>query len=214
VFVWWLGWIDPPEAIARSLALRAAAAGGGAAGATLEAIPCPPLRRLRLYVVCTRECDGVWRVMGVSGLRSMLLSDPGRVPPEPPDVAQRRINDAVSDDRPAIDEAGAREMIGCHMRLSGLHPGLVLDAFDRARIAQADGDEDRLQAIAEGLFDSAGIERIGVERAADHWESTFDYWAVEEPGRPIDTLRVVLETDGRLRTVEILATEVRPPSGG
>jgi hypothetical protein len=53
-----------------------------------------------------------------------------------------------------------------------------------------------------------------IGRGADGWEATFDYWAIDRPDRPIDTLRVILEADGRLRTVEILAAGINAPGGG
>lgn len=204
VLLWGLGWVEPPEALSRSLARRSAVSGGSAAEATVEAIPCPPLRRLRLYLVCTRGCSEVWRVVGVRGLRPILLSNPGRVPPEPPEEAQRRINDALAGEGLVLDETGARAMIGCHMALAGMYPDLIVNAMDRLRIEQAAGDEDRLREFAESLLDPAAIERIRVNRAGDRWEATFDYWATELPDRPVYTLRVVLEADGRLDTVETL----------
>ena len=187
---------------------------GPAEEATVDPIPCPPLRRLRLYLVCTRECAEVWRVVGVRGLRPVLLSNPGRVPPEPPEEAQRRINDVLAGEGLVLDADGAREMIGCHMTLAGLFPDLIVNAMDRVRIEQAAGDEDRLLEFAESLVDPAATGRIQVDRVGERWEATFDYWATDLPDRPIQTLRAVLETDGRLFTVETLPAAVTGPGAG
>lgn len=213
VLLWGTGWMEPPEPLTRALARHAAVSTVEAGEAMVDRIPCPPLSRLRLYVVCTEDCAGVWRVIGVRGLRTMLLANPGRVPPEPREEAQRRINDAIAGDSLDLDEAGARAMIGCHLALDGMLPDLILSNTDRLRIEQASGDEDRLRVIAASLIDPESIERLRVDRAGDRWESTFDYWATELPGRPIYELRVVLKDDGRLDNVETLPVGVTAPGG-
>ena len=213
VLLWGTGWMEPPEPLTRALARYMAVSTAETGEVTVDRIPCPPLHRLRLYVVCTADCAAVWKVVGVRGLRAMRLANPGRVPPEPREEAQRRINEAIGGEGLELDETGARAMIGCHLALDGMLPDLILTDTDRLRIERASGDEERLQEIAAGLADPASIERLRVDRAGDRWKTTFYYWATELPDHPVYELRVVLHDDGRLDNVETLPVGVSAPGG-
>ncbi|HKN47674.1 MAG TPA: hypothetical protein VJ144_06860, partial [Candidatus Polarisedimenticolia bacterium] len=198
VTLWATGFADPPEAVSRRLALFSAVYPGALRKAVVERIPCAPLRRLRLYVVCTGGCEDVWRIVAVRGLMAENLQSLNRVPPEPPEEIRARIDAAVGRERLRLDVGGARELIGCYMRLDGRHPELVLLEPDREAVEAARGNEEALAAVAEALDEPAALSRVEVREIADGFASRFLYWDTAAPGRPVLELTWRLARDGRV----------------
>ncbi len=192
LILWITGTVDPPEAIARRLAAIAAVYPGPVGRAEVERIPCAPLRRLRLYVVCTAGCGEVWRLVAVRGLRAENLQNLNRIPAEPPEEARARVNEAIRRERLRPDVDAARELIGCYMLLDGMHPELVLLPADREAVERARGNESALAALADSLDEAAALSRIEVQKTVEGFASRFLYWDTTASGRP------VLELDWRL----------------
>jgi hypothetical protein len=199
--LWAAGALRPPEGITRRLAAYSAVFPGPVARARVERIPCPPLERLRLYVVCTDDCEGVWRIVGVRGLGPRNLVDLGRVPPEPTETTRERINAEIAAEGLRLDLAGAREMIGCYLRLDGLHPELVLEPADREAVEGARGDEEAMRRVAEGLDEPGAVGRIPVEEVADGFTASLLYWHTARDDRPVLEIEYRLRRDGRVESV-------------
>jgi len=200
--VWFGGWVEPPEPLARRVAAWAAVYPGPVGEAEVEPIPCPPLERVRLYVVCTGGCEKVWRIVLVKGLQATLLANLGRIPAEDLATTRKRINAAVGREALRLDPEGARAMVGCYLRLEGFEPGLVLPEGGLAAVeaARASGEE-AMRAYAVGLEDEGAVARIPVEQTAEGFESAMLYWDTFREGRPVLRLTVRLARDGQVRAM-------------
>ncbi len=214
VILWAAGIADPPEAVSRRLAIFSAVYPGPLGKAVAERIPCAPLRRLRLYVVCTEGCEGVWRIVAVRGLAAENLQSLNRVPPEPPEEIRARISAAVGREGLRLDVGGARELIGCYMRLDGMHPELVLLEPDWQAVEAARGNEEALAAVAEALDEPSALSRVEVRETADGFASHILYWDAASPGRPVLELTWRLARDGRVLFFEAGPAPVRGGNGG
>ena len=211
LLLWTAGILRPPGGLVRRLAAWSAGVPGPAGEAEVEEIPCPPLKRLRLFVVCSDGCEGVWRIVGVRGLRPENLANLNRVPPEPMEETRSRINAAVAREGLRLDAEGARQMIGCYMRLDGLQPDLVLEESDEAAVEQARGDEEAMRLIAEGLDDPGAVGRVTVEETGEGFVARFLYWQTALADRPVLELEYRLARDGQIRSVQARA---RPSKDG
>jgi len=96
VVLWAIGLAPVPEGVTRRLSAFEAVFPGRWTGAEVERIACPPLSGLRLYVVCTDGCDGIWKVIGVRGFRTLALVNLNRMPPEPTEEVRRRFNREIA----------------------------------------------------------------------------------------------------------------------
>jgi len=210
VVLWAFGLAPVPEGISRRLAAFEAVFPGRWTRAEVERVPCPPLRRLRLYVVCTDGCDGIWKVVGVRGFRTLPLINLNRMPPESAEDVRRRFNREVAKEALRLDPGEAVDMIGCYLGLAGLHPELVLTDAALAAVETArEGPrpEDAMKSVAEGLDGPDALSRLTVEETAQGFESSFRYWDTASAGRP------VLEMDYRLgRNGVLLGVRVRERS--
>jgi hypothetical protein len=197
---WFAGWMEPPEGLARTAAAWAAVYPGDIGGAEVERIPCPPLDgRVRLYVVCTRDCEEVWQVVLVKGLQTSRISNPGRLPAEEPGTGRRRMNAALAQEGLSLDAAGAREMAACHMRLEGMQPALVLPVGGFERVAQArEQGEEWMRDYALALDDPSAVDRIPIEETGGGFAASLLYWDTYAAGRPVLRLTMRLLRDGRL----------------
>ncbi len=195
---WIAGIVEPPEALSRALAILAATYPGPGGRATGERIACPPLPRLRLYVVCTDDCEGVWRIVGVRGLAATNLVNLNKLPPDSPETLRRAANEAIAAEGLHLDERGARGLIGCYLRLAGLHPERVLGDGDRDRLEQARANLATLTAFAENLGEVGGVERIPIRETPVGVTSRFDYWDTASAGAPIVTMTWRLRHDGTI----------------
>jgi len=197
---WFGGWIEPPEPLARRVAVWAAIYPGPVGEAEVEPIPCPPLERVRLYVVCTKGCEDVWRLILVKGLQATMLANLGRIPAEDLATTRRRMNAAVGREALRLDPEGARAMVGCYLRLEGLEPGLVLPegGFEAVQAARAEGEE-AMRAYAIGLADAGAVARIPIEPTAAGFESVMLYWDTFRDGHPVLRITMRLARDGQMR---------------
>ena len=201
VAAWTTGLVEPPERVSRGLAVFTAVFPHPAGSADVDRIPCPPLRRTRLYVVCTAGCEEVWKVMAVRGLGAATLASLNRLPPEPIEERRERIAAAVARDDLQLDGAAAREMIGCYLRLEGLRPDLVLGPDHLRLLRTARGDEAAMRRLAESLEDPAALDRLEVVREAGGFVARFLYWQTAEAGRPVLELEIRVGEDGVLRSL-------------
>lgn len=200
--LWATGLVDPPETVSRALAVVSAVYPGPMGEAEVERIPCPPLDRLRLYVVCTAACEDVWVVVGVRGLWPRNLVNLGRLPPQPVEESRARIAEAVAGEGLTLDRDGAREMVACYLRLEGLLPALVLTPADLVLLEEARGDEEAMRWLAEGLDAPDVLSRIVPEETGDGFVARLFYWDTSAPGRPVLELTFDLATSGALRSLE------------
>jgi hypothetical protein len=204
--LWLTGVMQPPEALTRKVAAYSAVFPGPVEEAEVERIPCPPLRRLRLYVVCTQRCEDVWRIVGVRGLRPENLANLSRLPPEPEGEARRRFNLAVAREGLRLDLDGARDMVGCYLRLDGLDASHVLLDSDLPAVERARESEESMRRLAERLNDTEALSRILMTELDGGFEGRFLYWGTTRPGGPVMEFRLKLAPDGRL--VRLLQQEV------
>jgi hypothetical protein len=205
LLAWSTGLADPPEAVTRAIATFTAVFPEPMGTAVVERLPCPPLRRLRLYVVCTRGCEGTWKVIGVRGLLATTLANHARRPPEPVDDRREAVSRAVARERLRLDERSARQMIGCYLLLEGLRPDLILTGDRLERLRRAGGDEEARRRLAESLEDPDAVSRLAIHREDGGYASRFLYWHTAEPGRPVLELKLRLGEDGALRSLEARA---------
>ena len=91
LLLWGTGLAAPPEGLSRTIAALSALYPDSIRGAEIDRIPCPPLRRLRLYVVCTAGCAETWVIVGVRGLLPKNLANLGRIPSQPVEESRSRI---------------------------------------------------------------------------------------------------------------------------
>lgn len=214
VLLWGLGIVQPPEGITRRLAAFQAVFPGRWTDAEVERIPCPPLLRLRLYVVCTEGCDGTWKVVGTRGLVVAPIVNLNRLPLEPAEETRRRLNREVAREALRLDAGGAAEMIGCYLRLEGLHPELILTDAALAAVDLARSDprpEEAMLGIASSLDDPEALSRLHVAETPGGFESSFDYWDTGSAGRPVLRMEYRLRRDGALLDVR---TRERQVTGG
>jgi hypothetical protein len=200
--LWFGAMLQPPEDLSRRAAIWAAGAAGDGGPAAAERIPCPVLTKLRFFVVCTDDCETIWRIVGVWGLQPQVLADLGRIPPEQPGVARRRINTAVAREGLNLKDAGAREMIGCYMRLDGLDPSLILPTGGRAGVASARGSDRAMLDLENRLKHPAALSRLEVNESEGEFETRFEYWDTSSPGWPVVGITVRVAGDGRLLAAE------------
>ena len=198
VALWVMGFVSPPEFLVRKTVAFTVLYPGNLAEADLAEIPCPPLSDLRLYVICTEDCEGIWRIVGVRGLRVSTLVNLSRLPSEPAGEIRRRINRAVAGERLVLDRNGAREMVGCYMRIDGLAPELILGPADQHRLRRARGSEEEMRELAESLDLPGAVDRIEVEEVGSDFESTVIYWDTSRADRPTVEIRYRIAGDGRL----------------
>lgn len=201
VLLWGTGLAAPPEGLTMKIAAVSAIYPGSIRRAEVERIPCPPLRRLRFYVVCTEGCAETWMIVGVRGLLPDNLSNPGRVPEQPVEESRRRINEAVAAEGLQLDIDGAREMIGCYLRLNGLLPELVMTPPALAALESTGGDEEEMRRVAESLDTPDALMRIDPEKTLDGFRARLLYWNTSLLGRPVLDLEFNLKEDGELRAL-------------
>ncbi len=214
--LWLTGTVQPPEALTRKVAAFSAVFPGPLGMAEVGRIPCPPLQRLRLYVVCTQGCEDVWRIVGVRGLWPENYANLGRLPPEPAGEARRRFNLAVAREGLRLDPDEAREMVGCYLRLDGLHPGLVLGDADLPAVDNARHSEEKMRALAESLYSPENLSKITLAEIETGFEARFLYWDTTRPGRPVVEFDLKLARDGRLITLrqrDVSGAEAGPEVG-
>jgi hypothetical protein len=215
---WYEDWVRPPEAVARRVAAFAATYPGPVGEAALDPIECPPLPRLRVYLVCTESCNGVRRLIAVKGLQADLLANLNRTPPESLETTRHRINAVIGREGVRLDVDGAREMIGFFLRLEGLRPQLLLPTggAEDVEAARAAGD-DAMQRLAESLDTPGAMSRVHVEESREGFGAEMLYWDTWRAGRPVLRLRVRVARDGQLRELSAMQPAPRPvpaPTGG
>ncbi len=199
--LWWVNALAPPERLSRAVAAFYALYPASTGGAEVERIECSPLPSVRLYAVCTRGCDEVWRIVAVRGLQAEPLANPGRLPPEPPDLLQRRFNALVARQRLELDAEGARRMIACVMRLNGFHPELILRGNDIAAAMAAVGDDAAERAVVDRLTASPATDRMEVEEDPEGYRTRFYFWDTATLGRPVMDLDIRMDRRGLVRSV-------------
>jgi hypothetical protein len=211
--------MQPPEELSRRMAILHATFPGASGDAEASLIECPPLKRLRLYVVCTSDCEGAWRLVVVKGLRATTLANLRRSPPEPQSITRQRINAAVGREAMRIDAEGARELAACYLRLDGLRPELLLPEGGLAAVEEARREgEDAMRRLAESLEVREAARRIRIEEGRQGFEAEMLYWDTWREGRPVLRLRMGLARDGQLRGLRAWrlpaeAAEEAPPPG-
>lgn len=199
LLLWGSGLIEPPEGARRRFVAFGAAFPRPPGTVTVDPIPCAPLPRLRFYVVCTDECRDVWKVVGVRGLRVTTLASYNRIPPPADGERRLAVNGLIAREGLELDEAGARGLIGCHLRLEGLLPDLVLTELHLGALQRTEGDEEAMRLLAEGLRDPAALERLEVTPDGEGWRARFLYWQTGLAGRPAYDAEIALGRDGTLR---------------
>jgi len=203
VGILWFGAIlQPPEQLSRHAAIWAAGATGDRGPANADRIPCPLLKKLRFFVVCTDDCESIWRIVGVWGLQPRVLSDPGRVPPEREGVARRRINTAIVREGLTLDLEKAHEMIGCYMRLEGLEPELILPVGGRADVTRARANNEAMSDLYHQLDHPEALSRLDVSESGGEFVTRFEYLDASIPGWPVVGINVRIAADGRMLGVE------------
>ena len=200
--LWGTALVDVPEALSRALAALSAVYPASIRGAEVERIPCPPLKNLRLYVVCTKACEDTWVIVGVRGLWPENLANLGRIPPQPMEESRARIGAAVARDGASLDRDGARDMIGCYLRLEGLLPELVLTPVDLVALEGARGSEDAMRRLAESLDAPDALSRIEPEEGEDGFQTRVFYWDTALPGRPVLEMTFDVAKNGVLRSLD------------
>jgi hypothetical protein len=208
---WSGGWVQPPEALQRRLAAFEAVYPGPVGEAKVIPIPCPLLKRVRFYQVCTAECRDVSRLVAVKGLRTWFLVNLSRIPSESLTVTRGRINRVVGREGLRLEEDGVRRMTEFYLKLDGLFPELVVspgeaEQIDATREAgyEALGElMDRITGDSDGSgangADRGGVERIEVERRADGFEATMLYWDTSRAEAPLMRLRLRMAPGGQVR---------------
>jgi hypothetical protein len=211
--LWFGGILTPPETLSRAVAVLSAVYPGPMGEAQIERIPCPPLAKLRFYVVCTRDCEEIWRIVAVKGLQPQVLTDLARIPPEPEGLARRRLNTAVGREALRLDDEGVREMIGCHLRLDGRYPELILPEGGLQDVESARPDEDAMRRLAARLDQPGALSRIRVQEVPTGFDSRFLYWDTFDSRRPVLEIWFQLARDGQLRQVRVRTVPRRDDAG-
>lgn len=205
--LWFAAILQPPEPLSRGVAVWAATGSADGGQPVIERIPCPVMQKLRFYVVCTDDCETIWRIVGVWGLQPRVLVDLGRIPPEQPGVARRRINTAVGREALTLNHEEGREMIGCYMRLDGLDPSLILPAGGWASVEAARGSDNAMLDLERQLGHPEALSRLDISESTGVYETRFEYWDTALPERPVLELNVRIGQDGRLLGVERMVLE-------
>jgi len=201
--LWATALVDPPESVSRALAIFSAVYPAPIRGAEAERIPCPPLRHLRLYVVCTDGCEETWVIAGVRGLWPENLANLGRIPPQPVEESRTRISRAVARDGLTLDREAAREMMACYLRIEGRLPGLILTPIDLVALEQARDSDEKMRSLAERLDTEDGVSRIDPEEGADGYRARLLYWDTSLAGRPVIEIDLELQRNGVLRSIDV-----------
>jgi hypothetical protein len=208
---WSGGWVPPPESLQRRIAAFEAVYPGPVREATVIPIPCPLLKRLRFYQVCTADCREVSRLVAVKGLRSWLLVNLSRIPSEALSVTRGRINHVVGREGLHLDDDGVRRMSEFYLKLDGLFPQLVVSPGEAEQIdaTRDQGDEalgnlmDRIAGDPDAPGGNGagrgGLERIAVTRRSDGFEAAMLYWDTSRAGSPLMRLRLRMAPDGQVR---------------
>lgn len=206
---WATGLVLPPEAVARRIAAWSAVYPGPVGEAEVDPIACAPLARVRIYLVCTADCSGVRRLVAVRGLVVTPLANLNRTPPEDLKVTRGRINAVITGERLRLDLDGAREMIGCYMRIEGLDPALVLSegGLEDVTAARAAGDE-AMRRLEDGFDDVQALERVRIEERPGGYQAVFLYWDTSRAGEPVLRLTIDMSDAGELRAMR--AVQVAP----
>jgi hypothetical protein len=208
---WYGGWVQPPEPLQRRLAAFEAVYPGPVGEAEVIPIPCPLLKRVHFYKVCTADCHEVSRLVAVKGLQSWFLVNLARIPSESVSVTRGRINHVVAREGLHLDEDGVRQMTGFYLSLEGLFPELVVSQGEVEQIdaARPGGDEalgdlmGRITGETDGTSGEGagrgGVDRMDVEKRPDGFEATMFYWDTSRSGAPILRLRLRMAPDGQVR---------------
>lgn len=221
---WYGGWVPPPEALQRRLAAIEAVYPGPVGEAEVLPIPCPLLKRVHFYQVCTADCREVSRLVAVKGLQSWLLVNLSRIPAESVAVTRGRINHVVGREGLHLDENGVRRMTEFYLTLEGFFPQLVVSQgeVEQIQATRPAGDEalgelmSRITGDADGTSEEGagrgGIERIDVLKGADGYEATMFYWDTSRAGSPVMRLRLRMAPDGQVRELHgVILTAAPPP---
>ena len=216
IAVWASGLVLPPESLARRVAAFSAVYPGPVGEAEVDRIDCPPMPRVRFYLVCTADCTRVRRLMAVRGLAATLLANLNRTPPEDLKVTRGRINAVIAGERLRLDRDGAREMIGCYMRIEGLDPARVLSEGGLQDVNEArSAGEAAVRRLADSLDDTDTLARIEIEDAPDGFRAGFLYWETARAGDPVLRISLEMSGDGVLRAMRAtqLVAPKEPPAG-
>lgn len=208
--LWYGAILDPPELLRRKMAVYAAVFPGDVAAVEIDPIPCSPLKKIRLYVVCDEECVDIWRVVAIRGLQPTTITDLGRIPREASGTARRRFNALVGREVLQLDIEGAREMIGCYMRLDGLRPELILPNGARSALDAARGSEQEMRRLSEELDRPGAVSRLNLVESAEGYATEFDYWDTASAGRPVVKFSIRLSRGGQFRSVQRRELEPAP----
>jgi hypothetical protein len=209
--VWAARVVPPPESVARRVAAWSAVYPGPVGEAEVDPIACAPLPRVRIYLVCTDDCRGVRRLVAVRGLVATPLANLNRTPPEDLKVTRGRINAVITGERLRLDAEGAREMIGCYMRIEGLDPALVLSegGLEDVTAARATGDA-AMRRLEESFDDPRPLARVVIEERPGGYQAVFLYWDTSRAGEPVLRLTIDMSDAGELRAMR--AVQVAPPA--
>jgi hypothetical protein len=213
--VWATGLVLPPESVARRVAAWSAVYPGPVGEAEVDPIECAPLQRVRIYLVCTDECRGVRRLVAVRGLVVTPLANLNRIPPEDLKVTRGRINAVITGERLRLDIEGAREMIGCFMRIEGLEPALVLSegGLEDVTTARASGEE-AMRRLEESFDDPQPLARVAFEEWPDGFQAVFLYWDTSRAGAPVLRLTIDMSGAGELRAMRAIQVVPLAPRPG
>ena len=202
--LWSTGTLSPPEGLRRRVVSFVALYPAPTAAAGIRRIPCAPMQEVAVYVVCTEDCEGIWRLMAARGLRVTSLANLNRIPGEPIADIRRRINRLVAQQGLRLDPGSARDMALCHMGLEGLLPELVLEEVDRLAVERArSGGEPALQRLAESLDGRDAAGRLSVSEVEAGFVVRALYWDTSSIGRPVVPITYQIRRDGTLDDVLI-----------
>jgi hypothetical protein len=213
--VWASGLVLPPESVARRVAAWSAVYPGPVGEAEIDRIECAPMERVRIYLVCTADCTGVRRLVAVRGLVATLLANLNRTPSEDLKVTRGRINAVIAAQRLRLDGDGAREMIGCYMRIEGLDPALLLSegGLEDVNAARA-GGEAAVRRLSDTLNDPHTLDRIQIDDAPGGFRAGFLYWDTSRSGDPVLRVTIEMTRAGELRAMRAIQVEphATPPA--
>lgn len=200
----WNAWLMPPESLARRVGLLTTLYPASTKGAVIEAIPCAPLPRLRFYVVCTEDCQGVWRIFAVKGLATIQLANLTRIPPESVLATRRRINEVIRSERVIMDDEKARQMVEFYLRVDGLAPERLLSEADRLAVDQTRAEgEEALKALAATLAEGDTAARIPIDRDDTGIIAAVLYWDTSRRGWPVLEMQFRLGGFGEVRDLRV-----------
>jgi len=213
--IWGTGLVLPPEPVARRIAVWSAVYPGPVGEAEVDPMACAPLPRVRIYLVCTGDCRGVRRLVAVRGLAATLLANLNRTPPEDLKVTRGRINAVITGERLRLDAEGARQMIGCYMRIEGLDPALVLSqgGLEDVKAARAAGDEP-MRRLMESFDEEHPLDRVRIEGRPGGFLAVFLYWDIERAGAPVLRLTIDMSVAGELRAMRAIQVDPLAPRPG